>query len=117
MACQLYTENDISALYTIVHGEIMDRIQDPKLGKFDNKTLDKFIKEIYEEFKDEPNGLLYAQAVPDILDLVKNDLEIKKYLVKESGPTFFNYIQELSLDFEDENNVLKFVSTKFNQPT
>ena len=117
MACQLYTENDISALYTIVHGEIMDRIQDPKLGKFDNKTLDKFIKEIYEEFKDEPNGLLYAQAVPDILDLVKNDLEIKKYLVKESGPTFFNYIQELSLDFEDENNVLKFVSTKVKQPT
>ena len=41
MACQLYTENDISALYSLVYGEIMDRIQDPKLGKFDNKALEK----------------------------------------------------------------------------
>jgi len=117
MACQLYTENDLSALYSLIYGEIMDRIQDPKLGKFDNKALDKFINEVYEEFKDEPNGLLYVQAIPDVLDLVKNDLEVKKYLVKESGPTFFNYIQELSLDFEDENNVLKFVTPKVTKPT
>jgi hypothetical protein len=84
MACQLYTENDISALYSLVYGEIMDRIQDPKLGKFDNKALEKFIKDIYKEFKDDPNGILYAQAVPDMLDIVKNDLEIKKYLLNEA---------------------------------
>lgn len=116
MACQLYTENDISALYTIVHGEIMDRINDPKLGKFDNKALDKFIKEIYEEYKDEPNGILYVQAIPDILDLVKNDLEIKKYLRQEAGLSF-DYVQDLSLDFEDLDNVMKFVSPKVEKPS
>jgi len=116
MACRLYTENDISALYTIVHGEIMDRINDPKLGKFDNKALDKFIKEIYEEYKDEPNGLLYAQAIPDILDLVKNDLEIKKYLRQDAGLSF-DYVQDLSLEFEDPKNVLKFVSPPVSKPS
>jgi len=116
MACQLYTENDISALYTIVRGEILDRMNDPKLGKFDNKALDKFIREIYEEFKDEPNGLLYAQAVPDILDLVKNDLEIKKYLRQDAGLSF-DYLQDLSLEFEDPKNVLKFVTPKTTTKT
>lgn len=116
MACQLYTENDISALYTIVHGEIMDRINDPNLGKFDNKALDKLIKEVYEEFKDEPNGLLYAQAIPDILDLVKNDLEIKKYLRQEAGLSF-DYVQDLSLEFEDPKNVLKFVAPTTKKPS
>ena len=115
MACQLYTENDISALYSLVYGEIMDRIQDPKLGKFDNKALDKFIKEVYEEFKDEPNGLLYVQAIPDMLDIVKNDLEIKKYLRQEAGLSF-DYVQDLSLDFEELNNVIKFVTPKASKP-
>jgi len=116
MACQLYTENDISALYTIVRGEIMDRIQDPKLGKFDDKALNNFIKEVYEEFKDEPNGILYVQAIPDMLDIVKNDLEIKKYLRQDAGLSF-DYVQDLSLDFEDLNNVMKFVSPKVEKPS
>jgi predicted kinase len=116
MACQLYTENDLSALYSLIYGEIMDRIQDPKLGKFDNKALDKFINEVYEEFKDEPNGLLYVQAIPDVLDIVKNDLEVKTYLRKEAGLSF-DYVQDLSLDFEDLDNVLKFVTPKVTKPT
>jgi len=116
MACQLYTENDISALYTIVHGEIMDRINDPKLGKFDNKALDKFIKEVYEEYKDEPNGLLYVQAIPDMLDIVKNDLEIKTYLRKDAGLSF-DYVQDLSLDFENLDNVVKFVTRPVSKPS
>ena len=116
MACQLYTENDISALYTIVRGEIMDRIQDPKLGKFDDKALNNFIKEVYEEFKDEPNGILYVQAIPDMLDIVKNDLEIKKYLRQEAGLSF-DYVQDLSLDFENLDNVMKFVTPPVKNPT
>ena len=116
MACQLYTENDISALYSLVYGEIMDRIQDPKLGKFDNKALEKFIKDIYNEFKDDPNGILYAQAVPDMLDIVKNDLEIKKYLLNEAELNL-NDVAKLSLDFENLDNVLKFVTPKKVQKT
>ena len=116
MACQLYTENDLSALYSLVYGEIMDRIKNPELGKFDNKALDKFINEVYEEFKDEPNGLLYVQAIPDMLDTVKNDLQIKTYLRKEAGLSF-DYVQDLSLDFENLDNVLKFVTPKVTRPT
>ena len=115
MACKLYTENDISALYTIVHGEITDRINNPKLGKFDNKALEKFIKEIYEEFKDEPNGLLYVQSIPDMLDIVKNDLEIKKYLLNEAGLDL-TAVAKLSLDFEDLDNVTKYVIPPINVP-
>ena len=116
MACKLYEENDLTALYTIVHGEIMDRINDPKLGKFDNKALDKFIKEIYEEFKDEPNGLLYVQAIPDMLDIVKNDLEIKKYLLNEAGLDLTS-VAKLSLDFEDLEYVTKYVNPAPNLPS
>jgi hypothetical protein len=115
MACKLYTENDISALYTIVHGEITDRINNPKLGKFDNKALEKFIKEIYEEFKDEPNGLLYVQSIPDMLDIVKNDLEIKKYLLNEAGLDL-TAVAKLSLDFEDLDNVTKYVIPPIDVP-
>lgn len=112
MACQLYTENDISALYSIVYGEIMDRIQDPKLGKFDQKALDKFIKEIYKEFEEDPNAILYAQAIPDMLNLVANDVEIKKYLRSKDVNLDFNYVQDLSLEFEDIEYVKKWVMPK-----
>jgi hypothetical protein len=112
MACQLYTENDISALYSLVYGEIMDRIQDPKLGKFDQKAFDKFIKEVYKEFEEDPNGILYAQAIPDMLNLVANDVEIKKYLRSKDVNLDFNYVQDLSLEFEDIENVKKFVMPK-----
>ena len=112
MACQLYSENDISALYTIVRGEIMDRIQDPKLGKFDQKALNKFIKEIHKEFEEDPNGILYAQAIPDMLMLVANDVEIKKYLRSKDVNLDFNYVQDLSLEFEDIEYVKKWVMPK-----
>ena len=112
MACQLYTENDISALYSLVYGEIMDRIQDPKLGKFDQKALDNFIKEVHKEFKDDPNGILYAQAIPDMLNLVANDVQIKKYLRSKDVNLDFNYIQDLSLEFEDIEYVKKWVMPK-----
>lgn len=110
MACQLYTQDDLTALYSVVYGEILDRINDPSLGKFDQGAFDNLIKTIYEELKDNPdNAIIYAQAVPDIFNLVANDPEIKKYLVKEVKFDF-NYPNEKSLDFEDLEVVKQFVS-------
>ena len=112
MACQLYTQDDLTALYSVVYGEILDRIKDPSLGKFDQKAFDSLVKKIYNELKDNPdNALIYAQAVPDIFNLVSNDPEIKKYLVKEVKFDF-NYPNEKSLDFEDLEEVKKFVTGK-----
>ena len=31
MACLIYTENDLSILYSLIYGEIWNRIEDPKL--------------------------------------------------------------------------------------
>jgi len=112
MACQLYTQDDLTALYSVVYGEILDRINDPSLGKFDEAAFNNLIKTIYEELKDNPdNAIIYAQAVPDIFNLVANDPEIKRYLVKEVGFNF-NYPNEKSLDFEDLEVVKQFVSPK-----
>jgi hypothetical protein len=111
MACQLYAANDLSALYSIVYKEIKSRIEDPGLGKFDNKALDKFIKEMNDEFKDLPDGILYVQAIPDMVETVSADPEIARYLLKESKLDF-NYVKELSLDFGDLKELKKFLTPK-----
>ena len=112
MACQLYTQDDLTALYSVVYGEILDRINDPSLGKFDQTAFDNLIKNIYEELKDNPdNALIYAQAVPDIFNLVANDPEISKYLLREVNFDF-NYPKLKALDFEDLEEVKKHVLPK-----
>jgi hypothetical protein len=112
MACQLYTQDDLTALYSVVYGEILDRINNPSLGQFDKGAFDNLIKTVYEELKDNPdNALLYAQAVPDIFNLVANEPEISKYLIREVKFDF-NYPKEKSLDFEDIEEVKKVVTPK-----
>ena len=112
MACQLYTQDDLTALYSVVYGEILDRIKDPSLGKFDQKAYDSLIKKIYNELKDNPdNALIYAQAVPDIFNLVANDPEINRYLVYDVDFNF-NYPKRQSLEFENLEEVKKFVTAK-----
>ena len=115
MACQLYTQDDLKALYTVVYGEILDRIKDPSLGKFDQKAYDSLIKKIYNELKDNPdNALIYAQAVPDIFNLVANDPEINRYLVYDVdfGWDRFDYStkdgfkQYVQLTFKDKDAML-----------
>lgn len=113
MACQLYTENDLSALYSVVRGEILDKMNEPSAGKFDQKAFDKLIRDIYKELADDPiNAELYAQAIPDILMIVANDVDIKRYLRSPEVNLDFNYVQDLSLEFEDLENVKKFVLPK-----
>lgn len=112
MACNLYTQDDLTALYSVVYGDILDRIKDPSLGKFDKKAYDELIKKVYKELEEDPdNALLYAQAVPDIFNLVANDPEINRYLVYDVDFNF-NYPKKQSLEFEDLEKVKSFVSPK-----
>lgn len=110
MACNLYEANDISALYSIVYGEINDRIEDPKMPPFSMKDLEKLIKDIYNEMKDEnpTNAELYAQAVPTIFNMVTNEEEIETYL--DSIDFDFNPLNKLKVKFNNLEYVREFVS-------
>ena len=112
MACQLYAENDLVALYSIVYGEIKDRMDNPDLAPFNNIEFNKFIKEVYKEFKDEPNGLLYAQAVPDILIEVAKDPEVRTYLKSKAVDFKFDPVYDLSVEWDNIDKVLEFVQPK-----
>lgn len=112
MACNLYEANDISALYSIVYGEINDRMEDPNLPPFSMKDLEKLVKDIYNEMKDEnpENAELYAQAVPTIFNMVTNEEEIETYL--DSIDFDFNPLNKLKVKFNNLENVREFVLPK-----
>ena len=110
MACSLNKEQVLD-VYEILYGEIIDRINDTRIPKFD---LDQTIKDIYNSVKeatqDEVKALYYAQAVPDIFNLVNLDSQINKYLYDNGFD--FNNLNKLRNDFEDLTQVGKVLATK-----
>jgi hypothetical protein len=112
MACKLFETEDIKAVYGLVYGEIKSRINNPKLPKFDNAEFIKFTKNVYKELKDVPNGLLYVQALPDILIKVADDEQIRKYLRSADVKFKFDPIYDMSDKWDNLDNVLKDVSPK-----
>lgn len=112
MACKLFETEDIKAVYSLVYGEIKSRINNSKLPKFDNNEFIKFTKNVYKELKDVPNGLLYVQALPDILIKVADDEQIRKYLRSADVKFKFDPIYDMSDRWDSLDNVLKDVSPK-----
>ena len=110
MACSLNKEQVLD-VYEILYGEIIDRINDSRLPKFD---LDQTIKDIYNSVKeatqDEVKALYYAQAVPDIFNLVKMDEEVNDYLVDNKFDS--TALDKLRKDFKDLTEVGKALATK-----
>ena len=114
MACALNSDQ-IKDLYTILYGEINDRIQDKELPKFDIKS---FIKSFYNELMDpsdpmeEEKALLYLQAIPDIFMLVTGDSEIQDYIL--DNDIQLNDILRLSKKFESPEltAVREFITVK-----
>ena len=111
MACAL-NKDQVVDLYEVIYGEIFDRISDKKLPAFDVKTL---IKEVYEAVESPENpgkGLLYAQAVPDILTLVSMDDDVKKYLkgLRDKKQFSLDELADLADEFSDLKNVLNYVT-------
>jgi len=111
MACAL-NKDQVVDLYEVIYGEIYDRINDKKLPVFNIETL---IKEVYDAIESPENpgkGLLYAQAVPDILTLVSMDDDVKKYLKGLRDKKLFSLddLADLADEFSDLDNVLKYVT-------
>jgi len=111
MACAL-NKDQVVDLYEVIYGEIYDRINDKKLPVF---NIENLIKEVYEAVESPENpgkGLLYAQAVPDILTLVSMDDDVKKYLKGLRDKKLFSLddLADLADEFSDLDNVLKYVT-------
>jgi hypothetical protein len=111
MACSL-NKKQVGDVYKILYGEIIDRIKpNNKLPKFD---LDQTIKDIYNAVKeateDEVKALYYAQAVPDIFNLVNLDEEVNDYLVDNDFD--FTALNKQRKKFKDLTEVGKVLATK-----
>jgi len=114
MACALNVDQ-IKDLYGVLYGEIIDRINDKKLPKFD---INQFAKELYDELMDpaapteEEKALLYIQAVPDIFLLVAGDAQVQDYII--DNDISLNDIIKLSRKFapSDLKAVKQAVTTK-----
>jgi hypothetical protein len=110
MACSL-NKKQVGDVYKILYGEIIDRINDNRLPKFD---LDQTIKEIYNAVKeaseDEVKALYYAQASPEIFNLVTLDKEVSDYLLDNDFD--FTELKKQIRKFEDLIEVGKALATK-----
>ena len=112
MACKL-NEDQVLDVYEILYGEITDRINDSRLPNF---NLDQVVKDIYNAVKEEDiedgdvKALYYAQAVPDIFDLVKQDEEVNDYLVDNDFD--FTGLAKMRKSFKDLTEVGKTIATK-----
>lgn len=111
MACSLNKEQVLD-LYEYLHGEIYDRINNSKLPDFNITSL---LQEVYTGVKasteDPVKALLYAQAVPDVLQLViTRNSDINDYLIDKN----FNFtdLAKMRKNFADLDYVSKAITPK-----
>ena len=103
MACALNQEQVLD-VYEILIGDILE------LGADTPFQLDTIVKDLYNAINDKEKAVLYAQATPDILNLVLQDDEANEKLVM-SGFDFTN-LAKMRVEFNDLDNVSKFVAQK-----
>lgn len=81
MACSLNREQVLD-LYELLYGEVIDRINDSNLPPID---LQQLAREAYTVVKDgsgdQVKAMFYAQAIPDVFNMVIQDGEVNDYLV------------------------------------
>jgi len=108
MACSL-NRDQVLDLYEVIYGEIVDRIKDSSLPPID---VNQLIKETYSVVKegsgDQVKALLYAQAIPDVFQLVTQDEEINDYLVDNDFD--FTGLAKMRKRFADLSEVGKDVA-------
>jgi len=81
MACSLNREQVLD-LYEVLYGEVIDRIKDSNLPAIDINQLIKETYNVVNEGSGDPvKALLYAQAIPDVFQMVVQDEEANDYLV------------------------------------
>ena len=113
MACSLNKKQALD-VYEILYGEIIDRIKDARLSRFD---LDQTIKDIYNsvkeanpEDKENKKALYYAQAAPEIFNLVTLDEEVSDYLLDNDFD--FTELKKQIRKFNDLQEVVDALATK-----
>ena len=110
MACSLNKEQ-VSDLYEVLYGEIIDRINNSTLPDID---INQLISEVYtvvkEASQDQVKALLFAQAIPDVFQLVIQDTEINDYLVDNDFD--FTSLAKMRKQFADLTQVVKAVVDK-----
>ena len=108
MACSLNREQVLD-LYELLYGEVIDRIKDSNLPPIDLKQL---IKETYDVVKegsgDQVKALFYAQAIPDVFQMVVQDEEANDYLVDNNFD--FTGLAKMRKQFADLAEVGKEVA-------
>ena len=112
MACNL-NEDQVFDLYEVLYGEVIDRIKDKRLPKFD---INETIKETYKVVKeanpdDQVKALYYAQAIPDVFQMVMQKQKINDYIVNNNIELFAE-IGKLRTLFTDLAEVGKALATK-----
>lgn len=101
MACKLNTEQALQ-VYSLLYKDIMEGTEPI--------NINSFVRELYELVDDKDKALLYAQAVPDILNLVSQDESVIEKLVENDFD--FNGLAKMRVQFNDLNNVAKAVVEK-----
>ena len=110
MACSLNKEQVLD-LYEVLYGEVIDRLDDAELPAID---LNKIVQDTYNVIKnatgDQVKAMLYAQAIPDIFDLVKQDEEVNDYLVDNNFD--FTGLAKMRKRYADLTEVGKDIAIK-----
>jgi hypothetical protein len=105
------SEEQVGDVYIYIRREIMDRIKDSRLSKFDLDEIIKFVyqgvKEANPDDKRNTKALYYAQAIPDIFNLVNLDEEVSDYLVDNDFD--FDDLAKMRKRFKDLNEVRKAI--------
>ena len=106
MACRLTKEQifDVIGLLAI---NLKSIVNDPEAPVF---NMESFMMKIYNAIEDKEKALVYVEAVPVIIEKVKTaDYEIRKYFIKNN---LNEKLENFIVDFEELDNVLKFVENQ-----
>jgi len=99
MACKLNSEQALQ-VYSLLYKDIMEGAEPI--------NINSFIRELYDLVPDKAKAKLYAQAVPDILNLVSQDEAIIEKLVEQDFD--FNNLAKMRVDFNNLWNVMMAVT-------
>ena len=99
MACKLNSEQALQ-VYSLLYKDIMEGTEPI--------NVNSFIKELYDIVPDKDKAKLYAQAVPDILNLVSQDEAVIEKLVEQNFD--FNSLAKMRVDFNNLWNVMMAVT-------
>lgn len=110
MACLLDKE-DVLALYSDIYENILGRINGDTKTKFNPEEYIKQLHAEIAEINDPIFALEVAQAAPEImLQVIATRKNVREYFVKNKISQ--DPISEMSINFEDVNQVKEFVSGK-----